>query len=681
MNEYIEKFKKISKTVLNKAKKTLKSFFKKSKIYLQTNLMVEIFIILNIINGILLRYFTVKNVFAIKPILGDLTFSLAVSAFAYFIKPKKQVWYLSIWSIICSLMCIINCVYYSNYISFASFSMLQTATELTGYTDAVIQNILELKDFIFLLQPCILLFFHFQLKKKGYYKKVEKVEKKKNRILNTLALALISLGFFISQLTSTDISRLNKQWNRSSVVMEFGIYIYQSNDLVSCIKTKVNTMFGYDEAAKTFREYYSEKEKTSENEYTNLFKGKNVLVIHAESFQSFTMNLKFNDQELTPNMNKLASEGIYFSNFYSQESTGTSSDSEFTFSTGLMPASHGTVFMNYFDRDYVTIQKLMQEAGYYTFSMHGNNGSAWNRDMMYKYMGYDEFYSKKDYEIDEEIGLGLSDKSFFKQSLEKLIEIDKEHDNWYGTMIMLTNHTPFSDITDYSDYSVDLKDESGENIHYLENTKIGNYLKSVHYADEAIGELMTNLEEEGLLDDTIVVIYGDHDSKLKTSEFDKLYNNENVDKVLINQDKKIENMDSYTYEINRRVPFIVWSKDKIGTDYAKKVDEVMGMIDVSPTLENMLGVSNPYALGSDMFSTEENVVVFPSGNWMTNKLYYNSSKKEYYQLDTNSAISMDYIDKYNEYADSIIELSNGIIDYDLIKKTEEEDEQLSTVSK
>ena len=457
--------------------------------------------------------------------------------------------------------------------------------------------------------------------------------------------------------------------------MEFGIYIYQANDLVSCIKTKVNTMFGYDEAAKTFREYYASVEKKSDNEYTNLFKGKNVLVIHAESIQGFTMNLRFNNQDLTPNINKLASEGIYFSNFYSQESTGTSSDSEFTFASSLMPAAHGTVFMNYFDRNYVTIQNLMKEQGYYTFSMHGNNGSAWNRDVTYKYLGYDDFYSKKDYEIDEEIGLGLSDKSFFRQSIEKLVDINNEHKNWYGTMIMLTNHTPFSDINDHTEYSVDLNIED-EQTHYLENTKMGNYLKSVHYADEAIGELFKKLEEEGILDDTVVVVYGDHDAKLKKGEFEKLYYSEYIDSVLIDKEKTLTKVDDFTYELNRKVPFIIWSKDIINTDYAKTVDEVMGMIDVAPTLENMLGTYNQYALGHDMFSIKENVVVFPSGNWMTNKLYYNSSKKSYRQLNQDTSISIDYIEKYNKYAESIIELSNGIIDYDLITRVNEDDAQL-----
>ena len=677
MNNLMNKISKFTLKFSSHLKKRLINLFKNILVYIKTNLLVEVFIIVNIINGIILRFLTVKNQFAIKPALGDLTLLIAISAFCYFIKPKKQVRYLFVFSIIFSLVCFINCVYYSNYISFASFSMLSTATELTGYTDAVVQNILEFKDFIFFIPPFILLFFHIQFKKKDYYNRVEKIEKGRKRFLNTIGITLISLGIFVTQLTSTDLSRLNKQWNRSSIVMEFGIYIYQTNDLVSCIKTKMNTMFGYDEAAKKFREYYSTKKKSEANKYTNIFKDKNVLVIHAESFQGFTMNLKFNDQELTPNMNRLSKEGIYFDNFYAEESTGTSSDTEFTFSSSLMPASNGTVFMNYFNRKYVTTQKLLKEQGYYTFSMHGNNGSAWNRDVMYKYIGYDKFYSKKDFEIDEEIGLGLSDKSFFRQSVEKIKDINNEHDKWYGLLVMLTNHTPFSDIKNYSDYSVDLNNEDGTVTSYLEGSKMGNYLKSVHYADEAIGQLMNSLEEEGLLDDTIVVIYGDHDAKLKTGEFERLYYNENIDSILIDPNKKIETIDDYTYELNRKVPFIIWSKDKLNTDYTGTFNKVMGMIDVSPTLGNMLGFYNQYALGVDIFSVDENVIVFPDGNWMTNKLYYNSSKKEYRQLEQDTSISIDYIDKYSRHAELLIDLSNGIIDYDLIKKVDEGDVQLN----
>ena len=66
----------------------------------------------------------------------------------------------------------------------------------------------------------------------------------------------------------------------------------------------------------------------------------------------------------------------------------------------------------------------------------------------------------------------------------------------------------------------------------------------------------------------------------------------------------------------------------------------------------------------------DNIVVFPSGNWMTNKLYYNSSKEEYRQLDLNQSVTMEEIENNNEYAEKLIKISNGIITYDLIKAYE-----------
>ena len=690
---------------MNSTKKYLDSLKKKIVNYEKTNIIMTVFVITNLINAILLRLLTVNNVFAVKPVIADLVVLLFIASFAYFIKPKRQYRYFLVWSIIFTLVCIINCVYYSNYVSFASFSLLATSLELGGYTDAL-QNIFEFKQFIFLWQPFALTIFHFGLKRRGYYEIVKVVEHGKIRFLNTIVIALIMLGFFVSMLSAKDLSRLNKQWYRPYIVMEFGIYTYQFNDLYSCVKTKVNTMFGYDEAAKTFREYYeTENKDIKTNKYTNLFKGKNVIVIHGESLQGFTMNVKINDRVLTPNLNKLAKEGIYFSNFYSEESVGNSSDSEFTLLTSLLPSSSGTVFMNYFDREYITLPKLLNEQGYYTFSMHGNSGSSWNRNVMHPNLGFNDFYYyTKDYKIDEKIGLGLSDKSFFRQSVDIINNFDDTKKPYYGTLIMLTNHTPFNDIGEYSDYVVDIikenesndldnindisnidednsnkdennieqNDEDNNVIPFLSGTKLGNYFRSVHYADEAIGELIEELDEKGMLDNTVIVIYGDHDAKLKQVEYKRFYESEYIDDLLIDNTKKYNEINDYTYEINRKVPFIIWSKDIVNTNYSGEFNEVMGMIDVMPTLGNMLGVHNDYALGHDMFSIKENVVVFPSGNWITNKIYYNTSKNDFYPLLMDTPIGQDYIDYYNKYAEDIIKVSNGIIVYDLIKTTREE---------
>ena len=445
--------------------------------------------------------------------------------------------------------------------------------------------------------------------------------------------------------------------------------------------------------SKEFREFYDEKWNNKEdttNEWTNIFEGKNVLVIHAESIQNFTLDASFNGVDVAPNLKRLASEGLYFSNFHAQESVGTSSDTEFTFSSSLLPASSGTVFISYYDRDYLTIQKLLKQKDYYVFSMHGNNCTFWNRQATHKSFGYDKFYCyTNDYKIDEKIGLGLADKSFFKQSIPILNGINQKYDKWYGLMIMLSNHTPFTDIENYSDYDVTMKydvtnEETGEvetlTAPYMEGTKLGSYFKSVHYADEALGELFENMDKEGLLDNTVVVIYGDHDAKLKKQEFLWYYNyNPVTNTTLDKNDENYRSIDFYDYEINREVPLIIWTKDSKDNNLLnREIKEVMGMYDVLPTLGNMLGIKNKYALGTDIMSlkeNEENVVVFPDGNWMTNKTYYNQGKKEYKILDPEAIISNDYIEKNSNLATKYINISNSIIVYDLIKEKKEKENE------
>jgi phosphoglycerol transferase MdoB-like AlkP superfamily enzyme len=654
-----------------------------SRAYLKTNVLFMTFIITSLINEWLLRTLTVGNFFDIKPILADLAVLLIIGAFGYFIKPKHQFKYYFGWAIFFSLLCLINSMYYTNYVDFASFSLLETSLQIVDVGDAVVENVMELKDFSYLWQLLVMLYVNKFLKKRNYYERVSKIEKGKVRAVNTLVVGVIVLGLFISTLTSVDISRFSKQWSRKYVVMEFGAYAYQFNDLFTTLKSNLNPLFGYDKNAKEFAEFYSTEEETETNEYTDIFKGKNILVIHAESMQNFVLNTSFNGVDVAPNLKRLASEGIYFSNFYAQESVGTSSDSEFTFNTSLLPASSGTVFISYYDRDYVTVPKLLNEMNYYTFSMHGNNCTFWNRQATHKSFGYDNFYCyTKDFDIDETIGLGLTDKSFFKQAVVKIKNIDKSYDNWYGVLIMLTNHTPFTDIENYSDYDVtmhytSIDEETGEEIEkvapYMEGTKLGSYFKSVHYADEALGELIDNLDSEGLLDNTVIVIYGDHDAKLKKSEYLWYYNYDpETDSKLSSDDPNYKTMDYYDYELNRKVPLIIWTKDSKGDELLnREVTEVTGMYDVLPTLGNMIGIKSDYALGTDIFSLkedEENIVVFPDGNWLTNKMYYNQSNEEGKLLNGEDTITSDYIEKNTELANKYISISNGIIVYDLIKK-------------
>jgi len=674
-------YNKIKDKVVKKAKEIKNGHLIRE--YFKNNVLFVTFVITGVLSSTILRFFcmhTIENYLSFKAILADLVVVSAIGSLGYLFKPKNRFPYYMTMNIFLTAICMINSVYYTFYTSFASVSMLSLTQYIGDVGDAVVENVLQIKDLVYIFSPITLIIVNLKLKEKNYFKRFELKSDRRKKTLKTLSFSGILLIIFLISLSPLDYSRFYKQWNKEYIVMKFGIYIYQGEDLVVSLQPKINSMFGYNRAEKEFTDYFKDRnEYTGTNEYTNIFEDKNVILIHGESMMRNAMDLSFNGIEVTPTLNRLAKQGMFFSNFYSQVSVGTSSDSELTYNTSLMPTKSGTAFVSYSDRTYISTPKLLKEKGYYTFSMHANNADFWNRRAMHKSLGYDRFYSKTDYKVtkDNTIGLGLSDKEFFKQSVAKIKKINEQHDKWYGLTIMLSNHTPFSDVEKYGDYSVDIKetvtkeDGTTEEVTYpyMEGTKLGNYFKSLHYADSALGEFIDELDSEGLLDNTIIVLYGDHDARLPRADYNKLYNyNMETHEFLSEDDPNYKEYDSFQYEIGRRVPFIIWSKDMEGTKLNQEVTNVMGMYDVMPTLGNMLGFNNKYALGHDIFNIKDNnIVVFPNGNWVTNKMYYNSQKEAYLSL-SDEPITEEEITKNSEYANKLLDVSNDIIVFDLLNE-------------
>lgn len=634
------------------------------------------FIISNLINGLIIRIVTVKNGLFISPLLVDLGFLILVSLLSLLIKKEKRIRYFITLSIIFNIVCIVNSIYYHYYSSFASISLIANITFASDVSDAIVENVLKAVDLIYIWQTITLVIIYKKTNKKEYIKHKENKKKLvKTGLITSLSLFAVAALF----MPLNAWSRLYNLWNRESVVMNHGIYVYQLDDFIQSLTPKITSVLGHDKALKKVTDYYKENKYTpSNNEYTNIFKGKNIIVIHAESMQKFAMDLTFNNKEVTPNLNKLANEGIFFSNFYSQVGVGTSSDAEFTFNTSLMPSTKGTVFVNYFDRDYISIPKLLKEQGYYTYSMHANTGEFWNRNTMHKSLGYDKFYNKDSYTIDETIGLGLSDKSFFRQSVDMMKQIKEEENKpFYSLLIMLSNHTPFSDLALMEDYKTTIDvtiDNQTVTRDYLNNTTIGNYLRSVHYADSAIGEFIDNLDKEGLLENTVLVIYGDHDARLDFEDFNLLYNYDPItDTIKTENDEGYIPYTKYNYELDRKVPFIIWTKDQ---NYNLNVNTPMGMIDVLPTLGNMIGIHSDYQLGKDIMNLkgDDNTVTFIDGSFLTSKVYYNSPKGEIYSIN-NEPITEEYIKERTKKSSDLIEVSNDIITYDFIKEIKKQKEE------
>ena len=199
---------------------------------------------------------------------------------------------------------------------------------------------------------------------------------------------------------------------------------------------------------------------------------------------------------------------------------------------------------------------------------------------------------------------------------------------------------------------------------YLENSSMGNYIKSAHYADQALGEFIEELQKENLLENTIIVFYGDHEARLSKKEFNLLYNYDpETNDILDEDDPNYVSMENYNYDLLKNTPLIIWSNEE---NYNKEITSVMGMYDVLPTIANMFGFEEKYALGHDIFSNNEHIVVFPNGNILTDKVYYSDSNEEYI-MTSNEPIDTEYIDRIKDYADKVLTVSNGIIKYDLIK--------------
>lgn len=663
-------------------KLTLRKIRKNVLEYIASNRLFITYTIISLLGLLLVRHFTVGNMFSFKTFIVDFALVLIIGSFGYLVKPKNRYRYFLIVLIIFTIMEVVNSVYYTFYYSFASLGELSTL----GQTETVMSSIYEkikFTDLIYIIFPFIFYFIHKKIYRSVYYSFMSTVEKGKKMCAVTLLIGCILLAYTFVTATGTDYSRLAKQWNRVYIVERFGVVLYHCNDLIQTLTPKLSSLFGYEESAQRFTQYFTaddiDKYK-GKNKYTNILEGYNIIFIHMEGIETYLMDLKFNGVEAVPNINKLAKEGMFFSNFYPQISIGTSSDTEFTLLTSLMPASSGAVFTSYYDRSYIALPKLLKEKGYYTFSMHGNHASMWNRSNVHPNLGYEKMYFEKSftYTEDDIINLGINDKLFFKQAVPIIEDVEKNNQNYMGTIITLSNHSPFTYLDKYGEYDMsttyndcdELKHCEKVTTNYLSNTAVGNYITSAHYADAALGEFFEYVNNSDYFNNTVFVLYGDHDAKLSRKEKNYLYNYDyKTGELKTEEDPDYQEYDSYDHEMNKKTPLIIWTKNRnLRRKLSGQIDYVMGMYDVFPTIGNMLGIENEFALGHDIFNIKsDNFVVFPSGNFITDLIYYNNSTGQSKIIKANAEISSDYISKLVTKAESVLEVSNSIIVHDLIK--------------
>ena len=173
---------------------------------------------------------------------------------------------------------------------------------------------------------------------------------------------------------------------------------------------------------------------------------------------------------------------------------------------------------------------------------------------------------------------------------------------------------------------------------------------------------------------TLFVMYGDHAAQLSKNQFKTFINYDfETGKQMEKEDENYVDYDYYENELFKKTPLVIWTPNETKNEKLKgKFSYPMGMIDVLPTISNMLNITPKYALGHDIFMTKNNnVIIFPNGNFLSKKVYYYNSKNEYKMLDKNGILEDDYIEKNKKHAEEMLRLSNDIIVYDLIAKAGE----------
>lgn len=363
------------------------------------------------------------------------------------------------------------------------------------------------------------------------------------------------------------------------------------------------------------------REEIAPNEYKETAKGKNVVFLQIESLENFIINKSVNGKEITPFLNKISKQGLYFNNFYEQNNAGNSIDCDFIINTSVFPLGDRITGLNYGENIYKnSLPRILKGAGYKTISTHAEDAGEFNWTELHKNgFGVDETWNIDDYDYEETVGYGLSDKSFLKQVSEKL---SKESEPFFLQMATISSHGPFDIDSKYRE--LNLPEE-------VDKSYLGGYFESAHYADRQIEMFFNKLEQYGLLDNTMIVIYGDHTGVHK-------YYNDEIQNVSYDGD--------WWKVVDHKIPLLIYSKGTI----PKIVEAHGGQIDVLQTIAYLLGIDEDIyekqSMGRNLLNTNRDATVI-KGNIIVGNVKDDGEKNHLlnaYRIGEN-IINSDYFSK------------------------------------
>lgn len=536
--------------------------------------------------------------------------------------------------LIFNLIMIVNVTYFKYFNEYVSLNQMNQAKMIGD----VVSSVFSVFEFSYLI-----LFLDIFLIRKLKSNKTLSIKTKNN----IASIAVILLIFIImNPLSFSTIKSISNQ--------EF--FSYHLIDIYQTLADSNSEKFTKESIK--FNESLNHQSKDYQsNAYFGIGKNRNLIVIQVESLQDMMLKKNYNKVEITPNLNALIEkDSFYFPNYYQQLGKGNTSDSEFVSHNSLQAAISNATYKSYYNNDYYGLPYHLKDNGYNTVAMHGFYKEFWNRHNAYPNQGFDNFISQEDYQVNESIGMGLSDASFFEQSIEFIKTLETP---FYSFMVTLTNHNPYDLPKEYQ--KIELLEED-------KDTLFGNYIHTTHYTDKHIGLFIEELKKNNLYQNSVIVIYGDHFGINSKSQG----MNPNVSRFLGYH---------YDYDEMLNIPLIIHIPN---SNIKNEISITGGQVDFMPTILNILGLKNknPLTMGEDLLNIESNLVAFQTyllkGSFIKGDIIFEMSRDGIFEhsrvwnRQTKESLDVSSYRQNYEQAFEEINLSHKILKnnslYKLIKK-------------
>ncbi len=401
---------------------------------------------------------------------------------------------------------------------------------------------------------------------------------------------------------------------------------------------------------KTLHNYYSSKEITEKNDYTGMFKDKNLIVIMMESTNTILLN-----PEYYPNMYKLYTEGWAWDNAYSPRNACSTGNNEMSGMVSLYTINNTCTANIYRNNKYPgAIFNLFNQAGYTTTSYHNYTEHYYYRKVYHPNMGSGKYYGVQ--------ALGIPYSNVYQEwpsdvdLVEKVLEKTKDQEKFMAWLTSVSAHQPYTQNSKLGDKHLALFKDTKY------NTSLKRYMSKLKEFDLAVGALIEGLEEQGKLDDTVIVMYSDHYPYGLTNSTLNSYFDYNVGTQ--------RNVD--------KTPFVIYNTQITG----QKFDEYTTYMNIVPTVANLFDLNYDPRLyaGFDILSdTYEDRVVFADGSWKDAVAYYSASTGKITYAQENVTYTTEEIKAINDSIDYRISMSNLAIKKDYFNYLEKEKQKYVVV--